>query len=702
MSLAEEVIDFLSETREYLESADPLVIQLRSGDTPPKNAVDNLFRLFHSIKGVSGFLGFGNVQKVTHGIEEILDLVRTGHAELSDQIVEILLAGCDFLRSILSIIEQNGNDQTDLSSFSPLLDSIHQLLESKKKQNNVLDLQLNGAIFPCFSTPEFLAAFQENLRQTTGSAENELFKFFDNPENRVGIFDNVEGHLSTLVTNLKFIDKAPTIELIQTFMASLQMAKKRDHVESETLGNWFGALGWIDENAMRDHQSADAEASLNQLISTLKTDTAKESKAAEAASTPTTPAVAASTPAKAEENTTSVNARGEIRVEMEKMDRLVELIEELSVVTGVVARESTITNNDDPKFLQATNKLQQITASLQDVAMSVRLIPMSTTTKKLTRLVYDVSRKLGKEVEFIIRGEKTELDRNMVEALQDPLVHIFRNAIDHGLETKAERIEAGKSDGAAVTFEAWLGGGEVFIAISDNGRGMSPARIFDKAVEKGIVDPAVALSDRDILQLIFEPGFSTRTEVTDFSGRGVGMDVVRQSIQSLGGNIEIESEVNVGSKFILSLPLISTIVETLLVKVGDVRYSIRVASVRELFSCTNDEIINSPDGMEHVRLRDKIYPILRIGQIQKASGREPIRNAEDGILILVENKGAFAVLLVDEIIGTNQGVIKSLPSYMKHIQGISGCSVIGTNSDDISWTLDINNLMSHSLEESNK
>lgn len=698
MSLAEEVVDFLSETREYLESADPLVIQLRGGSTPPKNAVDNLFRLFHSIKGVSGFLGFANVQKVTHGIEEILDSVRTGHSELSDKIVEILLAGCDFLRNILTIIEQSGSDQTDLSTFSPLLDSIHELLDSKKKQNNVLDVQLNGAVFPCFTNPSFLAEFQENLRQTTGSAENELFKFFDNPENKNDIYTSVEGHLSTLVTNLKFVDKAPTTELIQAFMTSLQNAKKKENVESEILGNWFGALGWINENALRDHLSADAEAAHTQLLNTLKVEAPKEVKAAEA----TTDIKTAPAAKNNEESGSAVASRGEIRVEMEKMDRLVELIEELSVVTGVVARESTITNNDDPKFLQATNKLQQITASLQDVAMSVRLIPMSTTTKKLTRLVYDVSRKLGKDVDFVIRGEKTELDRNMVEALQDPLVHIFRNAIDHGLETKEERQEAGKSDKATVTFEAWLGGGEVFISISDNGRGMSPARIFDKAVEKGIVESSQSLTDREILQLIFEPGFSTRTEVTDFSGRGVGMDVVRQSIQSLGGNIEIESEVNLGSKFILSLPLISTIVETLLVKVGDVRYSIRVASVRELFSATNDEIINSPDGMEHVRLRDKIYPILRIGQIQKASGREPLRNAEDGILILVENKGSFAVLLVDEIIGTNQGVIKSLPSYMKHIQGISGCSVIGTNSDDISWTLDINNLMSQSLEESSK
>lgn len=697
MSLAEEVVDFLAETREYLESADPLVIQLRSEANPSKNAIDNLFRLFHSIKGVSGFLGFSNVQKVTHGIEEILDHVRTGHVAMSEPIVEILLAGCDFLRLILGVIERSGNDEISPDSYQGLLENISALLANHKKSADVLDVQLNGAVFPCFSSKEFLASFHENLKQTTASAENELFKLLDNPTDKSEIFANLDGHLATVLTNLRFIGKPETTELVQHFSESLRCASKKGSIDPDLLGNWFATLGWINEHAVRENLGGDAEVVYEQLIVGFKEEIQSVANV-DLGSEPEAPVQAAS---KGDE--TAANAsRGEIRVEMEKMDRLVELIEELSVVTGVVARESVNVNNEEPKFLQATNKLQQITASLQDVAMSVRLIPLSTTTKKMTRLVYDVSKKLGKDVDFVITGEKTELDRNMVEALQDPLVHIFRNAIDHGLETPEERQLTEKAPRGKVSFEAWLGGGEVLIAIGDDGKGMDPHRIFAKAVEKGIVEPNQVLSDKETLQLIFEPGFSTKTEVTDFSGRGVGMDVVRQSIQTLGGNIEIESEVGKGSRFIISLPLISTIVETLLVRVGDVRYSIRVASVRELFSASNDELIHSPDGLEHVRLREKIYQILRIGEIQQASGRQPLKNTEEGILILVENKGSYAVLLVDEIIGTNQGVIKSLPSYMKHIQGISGCSVIGTNSDDISWTLDINNLMNYSLEEASK
>ena len=373
----------------------------------------------------------------------------------------------------------------------------------------------------------------------------------------------------------------------------------------------------------------------------------------------------------------AAKTKQDIRVDLHKLDLLINLVGELVIAESMVTRCPAVAHVEDEYYNRAKHQLRRICDDLKDTAMSVRMIPLSATFRKMVRLVHDLATKSGKKIKLNLVGEETEVDKTVIEQIADPLVHIVRNSCDHGIEASPEdRIRSGKNDTGTVTLEGKHEGGEVWIMIRDDGRGLDRERIINKAIEKGLIGTeAKDWSDEKIFKLIFEPGFSTADKVTDISGRGVGMDVVKRNIEKLNGRIDIASRAGLGSTFTLRIPLTLAIVDAMLVRVGKGKYMIPTLTIRESLVPTMQQITITPEGREILRLREEMVPVIRLYDV---FGQEPgSERLKDGILIVAEDAGRSFAFFVDEIVGQQQTVIKGLPDYVGKSNGFSGCTILG-------------------------
>ncbi len=385
-------------------------------------------------------------------------------------------------------------------------------------------------------------------------------------------------------------------------------------------------------------------------------------------------------------------ASGSIRVDLAKLDSLMNLVGELVIAEAMVTRNPDLIGHEFENLEKASHHLRRITSDLQDVAMSVRMVPLSGTFKKMVRLVHDTGLKAGKKVNLELKGEDTEVDKTVIEMISDPLVHIVRNAIDHGLENPEERAATEKTESGTVTIEARHESGEVWITVSDDGKGMEREVILNKAIDKGLVDgDGSDLRDEDVFKMVFEPGFSTAAAVTEISGRGVGMDVVKKNIEKINGKVDIKSTFGKGSQFKMRIPLTMAIIEGMLVRVGKSTYNIPLLSIREAFRPTSSQVTVTPDGVEVVKLRDDMIPVVRMHNMY---GIDPtFDQLEEGILVVVENDGFSAALFVDEILGQQQTVVKGLSDYVGSPHGVSGCTILGDGR--ISLILDVATILAN-------
>lgn len=377
---------------------------------------------------------------------------------------------------------------------------------------------------------------------------------------------------------------------------------------------------------------------------------------------------------------------GSIRVDLSKLDSLMNLVGELVIAEAMVTRNPDLIGHEFENLEKASHHLRRITSDLQDVAMSVRMVPLSGTFKKMIRLVHDTALKAGKKVKLELKGEETEVDKTVIEQISDPLVHIVRNAIDHGIEGPDVRMHTDKPEEGTVVIEARHESGEVWIIVRDDGKGLPREVILKKAIEKGLVDgDGSDLRDDEVYRLIFEPGFSTAAQVTEISGRGVGMDVVKKNIEKINGRVDIKSTPGEGSSFIMRIPLTMAIIEGMLVSVGRSTYNIPLLSIREAVRPTLDQVTTTPEGTEVVKLRDAMIPVVRIHELYGIQPKHTELN--EGILIIVENDGTTAALFVDEILGQQQTVVKGLSEYVGSPHGVSGCTILGDGR--ISLILDV-------------
>jgi len=375
-----------------------------------------------------------------------------------------------------------------------------------------------------------------------------------------------------------------------------------------------------------------------------------------------------------------------ISVNIGKLDQLLNLMGELVIAEAMTTQNSDLDGLELESFNKSARQLRKIINDVQDTVMSMRMVSLSTTFFKMHRIVRDMCKNLGKDVQLEVVGEETEVDKNIIEHLSDPLMHIIRNSVDHGIEMPEERKALGKPEKGTVLLEAKNSGGEVLIIVKDDGQGLDKEKILNKARENGLLKkPENEYTDREIHQFIFHPGLSTNDKVTSYSGRGVGMDVVVNNIETVGGTISVESEQGEGTTNILKIPLTLAIVEGMLIKMGGVKYTIPISSIQETIKAKNENIFTDPDGNEMLTLRGEVYNIVRLYDFFGA--KTEVTNIEDGVLIMLENEGQMICLFVDELIGEQQVVVKSIPRYIKKVKGIGGCTLLGNG--DISLIIDV-------------
>ncbi len=376
-----------------------------------------------------------------------------------------------------------------------------------------------------------------------------------------------------------------------------------------------------------------------------------------------------------------------ISVNINKLDALLNLMGELVISEAMVTQNPDLEGLDLQNFSKESRQLRKIINDVQDVVMSMRMVPLSTVFLKMHRIVRDMSKSLNKEVILNIVGEETEVDKNIVEIISDPLMHMIRNSIDHGLEkTEEDRVKVGKQPAGTVTLEAKNSGGDVLIIIKDDGRGVNTDVVFEKAKRNGLIDgEREDYTDKELNMLIFEPGFSTNTEVTNYSGRGVGMDVVNTNLQSVGGSVDVISEQGVGTQFILKIPLTLAIIEGMNIKIGGDMYTIPIISIRQSFKGLKADITLDPEGNEMIKVRGEMYNLIRLHEYFGIESN--VTEVEDGILILVENGDDAICLFADELVGEHQVVVKTMPKLVDKVRALAGCTLLGNG--DISLIVDV-------------
>ena len=552
---------FIEEAFEHLETIEVNVLALEHNPDDP-DLINNIFRPFHTIKGVSGFLNLKSINKLAHTTENLLDDVRNGVRKMDSEVIDIVLNGGDFLKSMVE---------------------------------NVKEVLSRGPeYYKEFDISEFVAQVQ--AVQTGGSA----------PSGPEPIVEPAEQPLSE-----QEVEPGPAEE---------------------------PASPVKEKEAQKATQAKAAEAP--------KGGVAKK-----------------------------IGAVASIKVNVDKLDGLVNAVGELVIMQSLISQNSLIKGLNNPKLVRDFGQLSRITSELQKTAMAMRMVPIRQTFQKMIRLVRDLSKKSGKEVDLIMTGEETEIDRNMVESIYDPLVHMIRNSVDHGVQTPKEREKVGKSGKGTVYLRAYQKGGNIVIEIEDDGQGLDSKKIREKAILRELIKESDHLSDYELNNLIFTAGFSTADKITEVSGRGVGMDVVKKNVEKLRGTVEIVSQPGKGSLFIIRLPLTLAIIDGIIVRVGKERFIIPTTGIQESIR-PEEKNLNTVYGKgETLLIRNKLLPIIKLYEI--FSLEPTTTEISDAIAVVVESEGRERALMVDELLGKQEVVIKSLGGYMANISGVAGGTILG-------------------------
>lgn len=542
------VQEFVGEATGHIEGAETALLQLEEDGSNP-DAINCVFRSFHTIKGVAGFLNLAQVGALAHAAENVLDLCRKGKIQFDSSVADIILQSVDAMRKLIELlgaVAANGGTPGSLNGLEDLLERLH---------------------------------------------------------------DCAEGKLARAAAPVKEVEAVPA--------------------------------------AGTDAPVAKSESK--------------------------TQAVGDST----------------IKVSTDRLDSLINMVGELVIAQAMVSQDMVALAAQDRRVSRNVSHLGKIARELQELSMSMRMVPIQGVFQKMSRLVRDLARKAGKDIEFVVTGGETELDRNVVEAISDPLVHMVRNAADHGIEMPEDRVKAGKPRAGKLALKAYHRAGNIVIEITDDGKGLNKARIVKKATDAGLLKPGQEPSEQEIFALIFAPGLSTAEKVTDVSGRGVGMDVVKRNVESLRGQIDITSAEGKGSTFSIRLPLTLAVIDGLVVKVGAQRYIIPITSIEQSLQPKPEQISTIQNRGELCKVRDNLLPVLRLHRLFNVAAAG--EDLTQGLLVIVHNGTSRCCVMVDELLGQQQVVIKSLGASLGQVKGISGGAILGDGN--VSLILDVPGLL---------
>ncbi len=670
---------YLFETNSLLERLDELLIDAEQNKDFTDDEVNEIFRSMHTIKGSSAMLEFNSLMEIAHHIEDLFFYIRengmsTLNSDQKSELFNLMFKSVDRLREEVEKVESNEPLSTNIDSFIEEINNFLGKISNQTPSSPGTDdnAETAGAAdakgsLPVSDMPWYLRVFfedgcgMENLR-----AFMLLATLRENGYDFTAFPENVETDSSTsqqIIANGFYIG-----------FKDEEQAKKAEVIVAGS-------------NNIHSYELIDNSSSVSEEKSAENSVKAEKAAAPEQKSSAGTPQQTHHAPVK--QNLISVN--------LSKLDSLMALVGEIVITESMVTSSPDLKGLKLDNFMKSARQLRKLTDDLQDISMSLRMVSVSGVFQKMNRIVRDMKKTLNKDVRLTMVGEDTELDKSIVDSISDPIMHIVRNSMDHGIEESVdERIAAGKDPQGEIILSAVHTGNEVVISIEDDGRGIDPQAVLEKAKRNNfLTKPEEEYSKKDILALLMEPGFSTNTEVTEYSGRGVGMDVVRKNIESIGGIVSMTSEKGEGSCTTLKIPLTLAIVDGMEISVGNSVFTVPISNIRQSFKVSAEDIVFDASGNEIFRCMDEFYPVVRLYELYGIT-ENVHTNIEDGILMWVEANERSYCLFVDSLLGEQQVVVKPLPAYLNNFgikdYGISGCTILGDGN--ISIILDIANIYS--------
>lgn len=694
---------YLFENEQLLESLQERVLEQKDADCFDEESINEIFRTMHTIKGSSGIMMFDNITAVSHKLEDVFYYLRESHPENVPhmELVEHVLNVADFISGEMDKIRNGDSADGDPATMLEELDNFLEMIKTggttkekkggkKGEKENVHEEPKQFYIAPMASSASRFYKICITFMPDTQMANIHAYK-------TIYALKEIAEDLLYSPEDIISDEDSGEIILNEGFRILLQAQCEEEEIR-KLIGVGYDiqqvdiyeckAEEFLQGFDFSDHeQKIDLESSVEEIEA--KADKKNGDKPEDAQKAQIAPgdfvikSKEPGKPKKLAKDKSKSDKAAFISVSVQKMDMLMDLIGEL------VISESVVLQNPDLKvpglnltnFNKAAAQMSKISTDLQNVIMSMRMVPLTNLFQKMNRIVFDVSRKLGKNIDFEMIGEHTEVDKNIIENISDPLMHLVRNAVDHGIETNEERVDSGKSDKGRVTLSARTEAGKVWISVQDNGKGLDREKILAKARKQGILDvnkPDSAYTDSEVYQFITLPGFSTNEQVTEYSGRGVGMDVVVQNLQSIGGALEIESTPGFGSTMTLKIPLTLAIIDGIVMETGTSSFVVETSVVKEFVSVKEEMMIHEPNGDEYVMIRGECYPVLRLGEWYGL--KECQKSVEKGMMLIFEVENKTICLFVDKLICQQEIVVKPIPSYVKKVKGLSGCTQLGDGS----------------------
>ena len=668
---------YIFETSHLIEQLEGIVLKSEKSGCYSSESINEIFRVMHTIKGSSAMMLYNDISSLAHKIEDLFFFLREEKPTAIDYSVltDFVFESVDFIKLEIEKIKNGDNADGDAAS---ILEKLTKYIDQLKIDNNISlnltksthqeEIKTQFYISPSSANkPRYKYNYKAEISFDDGSGMENI-RAYSIIHSLKDITSEIKHIPEDLIENDETIHQIKEKGFVIYFKANQSFNEVHEFFMKILILEDLNLIELIDDEVWTEIKTAHKDASIDQI---------------------SIPSIIKQN----EDNLASVDSlnspsQGFISVPVVKLDKLMDLVGEMVIAEAMVTQNPDLKGLNLDNFHKSARQLKKITGELQDTVMSVRMVPLSNTFHKMHRIVRDMSKKLNKDVLLEIIGEETEVDKNIIEHISDPIMHLVRNAIDHGIEVNEERIVKGKGQ-ATIKLEAKNEGNDVVIRIKDNGRGLNKNKILSKAKQNSLLTKTESeMCEKEIYGLIFLPGFSTKDTVTEFSGRGVGMDVVTSNIKDVGGTVAVESKEDIGTTIIIKIPLTLAIIDGMNIKVKNACYTIPTISIKQSFKPNSSDIICDPDGKEMIMVRGRCYSIIRLHRVYNISGAR--ENFEEGIIIMVEYEENAVCIFADELLGEQQVVVKALPDYIKktnRTNGISGCTLLGDGS--ISLILDI-------------
>ncbi len=699
MDVSQYLEIFIDESEEHLQTLSDCIMVLEK-EPDNKDTINEVFRAAHSLKGMAGTMGFKRMQHLTHDMENVFQEVRSDRVKVTSGMIDLLFKCLDALEGYLDNIKSTSDEGTEdneviikeLNDFIAKADGeaeaenkeVSEVKEAapaatQEEKEGQEKIELTGeekkAIREAESNGQHIYAMTVHIQKDCLLKAARAFLVFKAVEDfgQILVYRPSSQDIEDEKFEFDFSFFLASEEETDKIVAAAKAVSEIEKVDAEEIH----LEEYLKEAAAQEEQQA-KEAATEQKEAPAEVPKAAEKKAPAAA-------------AKKQTNAKPVTGRT-VRVDIEKLDALMNQVSELIIAKNSLVSISSNESGEyqNQSFHEQIEYLERITTNLHESVMKVRMVPIESVVNKFPRMIRDLSRKLGKKMELYMTGEDTELDRTVVDQIGDPLQHLLRNSADHGLEDNATRVERGKPEVGSIFLKAFQEGNNVIIEVGDDGNGIDVAAVRDKAVERGVItaEQAENMSQKEIINLLFLPSFSMAKKITDISGRGVGLDVVKSNIEALGGDVEVRTQLGEGTTFIVRLPLTLAIIQALMVEIRDEKYAIALGSIANIESIPVNEI-KYVQAQEVIHLRGAVIPLIRLDQVLDMEEKQ--EEPENLTVVIVKKGDSLAGLVVDNLIGQQEIVIKSLGKYITNNKIISGATILGDG--EVALILDVNTLM---------